>query len=157
MNLSGTLGILKKINDSNYIYWKACIESYLQSQDLWEVVGGSKTTPSKVAIEATMIEPVEDPKVKEKKTLSAEKRAETLRKWRIKVGKAMYVLRTAVEDELLKYIREASTPKVVWDTLATLFSKKSDACLQLTRKRAHDDLTGEHDDQLVLHEGKVPM
>jgi hypothetical protein len=59
-----------------------------------------------------VIEPVEDPKVKEKKTLFAEKHADTLRKWRIKSRKTMYVLRTAVEDELLEYIREASTPKV---------------------------------------------
>jgi gag-polypeptide of LTR copia-type len=46
----------------------------------------------------------------------------------------MYVLCTAVEDELLEYIREALTPKVAWDTLAMLFSKKSDICLQLLEK-----------------------
>jgi ABC-type dipeptide/oligopeptide/nickel transport system ATPase subunit len=46
----------------------------------------------------------------------------------------MYVLCTAVEDELLEYIREASTPKVAWDTLAMLFSKKSDIRLQLLEK-----------------------
>jgi gag-polypeptide of LTR copia-type len=46
----------------------------------------------------------------------------------------MYVLRTAVEDELLEYIREALTSKVAWDTLAMLFSKKSDAHLQLLEK-----------------------
>jgi gag-polypeptide of LTR copia-type len=46
----------------------------------------------------------------------------------------MYVLCTAIEDELFEYIREASTPKIAWDTLATLFSKKSDACLQLLEK-----------------------
>jgi hypothetical protein len=28
----------------------------------------------------------------------------------------MYVLRTAVEDELLEYIREALTSKVAWKT-----------------------------------------
>jgi gag-polypeptide of LTR copia-type len=72
-------------------------------------------------------EPIEDPKVKEK-------HAETLRKWRIKAGKAMYVLCTAVEDELLEYIREASTPKIASDTLAILFSKKSDARHQLLEK-----------------------
>jgi hypothetical protein len=37
------------------IYWKACIE------DLWEVVGGSEMIPPEVTIEATVIEPTEDP------------------------------------------------------------------------------------------------
>jgi Domain of unknown function (DUF4219) len=129
MDLSCMIDELKKLNNSNYIYWNSCIESYLQGQDLWEVVGGSETTPPEVAIEATVTEPDEDPKVKEKKTLFAEKHAETLRKWRIKADKTMYVLRTTIEDELLEYIREASISKIAWDTLATLFSKKSDARL----------------------------
>jgi hypothetical protein len=45
---------------------------------LSEVVGGSKMTPPEVAKEATMIESVEDSKVKEKKTLSAEEQVEAL-------------------------------------------------------------------------------
>lgn len=56
-----------------------------------------------------------------------------MQKWLIKAGKAMYVLRTAVEDELFKYIREAATPKITWDTLTILFSKKNDACLHLLK------------------------
>lgn len=43
----------------------------------------------------------------------------------------MDVLRGAVEDELLEYIREAATPKIAWDILATLFSKKNNSRLQL--------------------------
>ena len=50
MDFSGTIGGMKKLNTSNYIYWKACIESYLQGQDLWEVVGGSETTPPEVMV-----------------------------------------------------------------------------------------------------------
>lgn len=30
---------------------------------------------------------------------------------------------------LVEYIRDIATPKIAWDTLATLFSKKNDACL----------------------------
>jgi Domain of unknown function (DUF4219) len=81
MDLSGMIGGLKKLNNSNYIYWKACIESYLQDQNLWEVVDRSETIPSEVALEVTMIEPAEDTKIKENKTLSTEKHVETLRKW----------------------------------------------------------------------------
>ena len=47
----------------------------------------------------------------------------------------MYVLPTTVEDELPEYIREAATPKIEWDTLATLFSKKNDARLKLPKSK----------------------
>ena len=56
---------------------------------------------------------------------------EEKRKWRIKVGKAMYVLSVTVEDEFLQRIKDLTTPKEAWDTLASLFTRKSDAKLQL--------------------------
>ena len=51
--------------------------SYLQGQDLWEVVGGSET-----------MSPEEDANG-------------ILHKWRIKAGKAMFSLKTTVEEEML--------------------------------------------------------
>ena len=82
------------------------MESYLQGQDLWEIIGGSETTP-----------PEED--------------AAAMRKWRIKAGKAMFAIKTTIEEEMLEHIRYASTPKNAWDILATRFSKKNDMRLQL--------------------------
>ena len=38
------VGGIKKLNNKNYNTWATCIESYLQGQDLWEVVGGSEVT-----------------------------------------------------------------------------------------------------------------
>ena len=101
-------------------YWSTCIESYLQGQDLWEVVGGCNTIPP-------------EPKIvivdSDKKSTVVEN--EAFRRWNIKAGKAMYVLKTTIDKELVEYIRKAETPKVAWDTLAALFSKKNDARLQL--------------------------
>ena len=54
-----------------------------------------------------------------------------IRKWRIKAGKAMFALKTTVEDDVLEHIRDAATPKEAWDTFAKLFSKKNDTKLQL--------------------------
>nr|CAD1829820.1 unnamed protein product [Ananas comosus var. bracteatus] len=106
-DLAGTTSEIKKLNNHNYGYWQTCIESYLQGQDLWEVIGGAETTPP----------PKEN--------------AEVFRKWRIKAGKAMFVLKTTIEEELLEHIKEADTPMAAWDTLASLFSKKNDARLKL--------------------------
>jgi len=33
------VGGIKKLNNKNYNTWETCMESYLQGQDLWEVVG----------------------------------------------------------------------------------------------------------------------
>uniref|UniRef100_A0A6V7QWY1 non-specific serine/threonine protein kinase n=1 Tax=Ananas comosus var. bracteatus TaxID=296719 RepID=A0A6V7QWY1_ANACO len=106
-DIAGTTSGIKKLNNHNYGYWQTCIESYLQGQDLWEVIGGAETTPP----------PKEN--------------VEVFRKWRIKARKAMFVLKTTIEEELLEHIKEADTPKAAWDTLASLFSKKNDARLQL--------------------------
>ena len=53
-----------------------------------------------------------------------------LRKWKIKTGKAMFALKTTVEEEMLEHIRDAKTLNEAWDTLVTLFSKKNDTRLQ---------------------------
>jgi histone acetyltransferase (RNA polymerase elongator complex component) len=99
---------IKKLNNKNYNTWATFIESYLQGQDLWEVVGGSAVTQPAI-----------------------EDASGTLRKWKIKAGKAMFALKTTIEEEMLKHIRDAKTPKEAWDTFVTLFSKKNDTRLQL--------------------------
>lgn len=101
------IGGVKKLNNQNYKTWATYLSSYLQGQDLWDVVQGNDT-----------VQP-------------AGENAEALRKWRIKVGKAMFVLKTTIEEELLDHIKDATNPKVAWDTLAEVLSKKNDARLQL--------------------------
>uniref|UniRef100_A0A2N9F8R9 CCHC-type domain-containing protein n=1 Tax=Fagus sylvatica TaxID=28930 RepID=A0A2N9F8R9_FAGSY len=99
------VGSVKKLNNQNYNTWSTCMESYLQGQDLWEIVAGSETTP-----------PDND---------------QALRKWKVKVGKAMFAIKTSIEEEMLEHIRRADTPKATWNTFATLFSKKNNVRLQL--------------------------
>ncbi|KAH0722906.1 hypothetical protein KY290_005570 [Solanum tuberosum] len=83
--------------------------SYMQGQDLWKVVNGSEVTQPE-----------------------AEDANGTLRKWKIKAGKAMLALKTTIDEDVLEHVRDAKTPKEACrDTLAALFSKKNDARLQL--------------------------
>jgi hypothetical protein len=72
---------------------------------LWEIVAGSETTPLD--------------------------NDQALRKWKVKAGKAMFAIKTSIEEEMLEHIRRADTPKAAWDTFATLFSKKNNVRLQL--------------------------
>ncbi|KAE8706377.1 hypothetical protein F3Y22_tig00110393pilonHSYRG00025 [Hibiscus syriacus] len=82
------VGGINKLNNKNYNTWATCMESYLQGQDLWEVVGGGEVTQP-VAEDANGI----------------------LRKWKIKACKAMFALKTKIEEEILEHIRDAKTPK----------------------------------------------
>jgi len=107
-DLQAVGGLMKKLNNNNYSTWSTCIMSYMQGQDLWEVVNGSEVTQP-----------------------AAEDANGTLRKWKIKAGKAMFALKTTAEEDVLEHIRDATTPKQAWDTFANLFSKKNDTRLQL--------------------------
>ena len=62
------VGGVKKLNNQNYNSWSICMMSYMQNQDLWEVVNGSEA-----------MQPAEDTNG-------------TLRKWKIKAGKEMLAL-----------------------------------------------------------------
>ena len=67
------------------------MESYLQGRDLWEVVAGAEIVP---------------PPKESGDNSSKKDGAEALRKWRIKASKAIFVLKTAIEEDLLEYIRD---------------------------------------------------
>jgi hypothetical protein len=69
------------------------------------------------------------------KTPSAKENAEAIRKWRIKAGKAMFVLNTMIEEDLVEHIRDAETRNEACETLVKLFSKKNEARLQLLEKQ----------------------
>ncbi|KAE8688791.1 PLAC8 family protein [Hibiscus syriacus] len=77
------VGGIKKLNNKNYNTWVTCMESYLQGQDLWEVVGGGEVTQP-----------------------AAEAANGILRKWKIKACKAMFSLKTTIEEEILEHIRD---------------------------------------------------
>lgn len=82
------VGSVKKLNNQNFNTWSTCIMSYMQGQDLWEAVNGSETSHP-----------------------AAKDNNGTLRKWKIKAGKAMFVLKTTVEEDILEHIRDVVTPK----------------------------------------------
>uniref|UniRef100_M1D6U3 Gag-pol polyprotein n=1 Tax=Solanum tuberosum TaxID=4113 RepID=M1D6U3_SOLTU len=76
------------------------MQYYFLSQELWDIIGGSDTTP-----------PTD---------------AEAANRWKVKAGKAMYALTVTNDDKFLQQIKNAKTPKEAWDTLATIFTKKND-------------------------------
>ena len=100
--------VMEKLIDNNYNYWKLCMEAYLQGQDLWDLIEGDDTE----------IPP------------NTPQNAELRRKWKIKCGKALFILRTLISKEYIDHIRDLKSPKQVWETLQKLFTKKNTTRLQ---------------------------
>ena len=98
---------VEKLVRSNYKYWRLCIEAFLQGQDLWDLMAKNE-----------MKMPPDTPDTMEAR-----------RKWKVKCGKMLFVLRMTVNKELIDHIRDLDTPKDVWETLEKLFSKKNVARL----------------------------
>ena len=67
------VGNIRRLNNQNYNTWSTCMEPYLQGQDLWEIVVGGETTHPK--------------------------NVEAFRKWKIKAGKALFAIKTSIEEE----------------------------------------------------------
>ena len=86
-DLASSSSSIEKLNNNNYDTWSIRIQYYLLEQDLWSVVGGAETTP-----------PTDE---------------EEKKRWKIRAGKAMYVLFVTMEDEFLHRIKDLSTPKDV--------------------------------------------
>lgn len=62
------------------------MQYYFLGQELWNIVGGSNTTPSTYVVEATKM-------------------------WKVTARKIMFLLTIIVEDEFLQWIKNAKTPK----------------------------------------------
>ena len=70
------------------------------------------------------------------------KTTEARRKWKVKCGKMLFVMRTAINKELIDHIRDLGTPKDVWETLEKLFSKKNVAWLKLLENELASSVQG---------------
>lgn len=58
-----------------------------------------------------------------------------MRKWKIKVGREMFALKTTIDEDVLEHFCDAKSPKEAWDLLVVLFSKMNDARLQLLKHK----------------------
>ncbi|KAA8519835.1 hypothetical protein F0562_014075 [Nyssa sinensis] len=95
-----------KLAGNNYRYWKLCVKAYLQGQDLWDLISGDD-----------VVIPEDTPQ-----------NAELRRKWKIKCGKALFSLRTSINQEYIEHVCDVKSPKQVigyggayeWHSFASL-------------------------------------
>ncbi|KAH0716659.1 hypothetical protein KY290_012920 [Solanum tuberosum] len=75
-DFSSTLNSIEKLNESNYGSRITRMQYYFLGQELWDIIGGSDTSP------------LTD--------------VEAAKRWKVKAGKAMYALTVTIEDEFLQ-------------------------------------------------------
>lgn len=66
---------IELLNQSNYMIWRSCMESYLVGEEFWDVIGSSNTT-----------------------------KPEELKKWTKRNAKAKFVLKRSVSHGLFEHI-----------------------------------------------------
>ena len=76
-----------------------CMELYLRGQNLWDVMGGSEIMPSPATYVVALC------------------------KWKVKVGNAMFMIKTIMEKEMLKHEKKVMISNKAWDKFTTLFFK----------------------------------
>ncbi|KAJ7979511.1 Retrovirus-related Pol polyprotein from transposon TNT 1-94 [Quillaja saponaria] len=74
---------MEKLVGTNYNYWRLCMEAFLQGQDLWDLVDGADLVTPQDILE----------------------NVESRRKWKIKCGKVLFVLRMSVGKEHIDHIQ----------------------------------------------------
>lgn len=47
-----------------------------------------------------------------------------LKKWKVRTGKTMFIIKVSIDEDMLEHIKNATTPKTDWDTFITLFLRK---------------------------------
>ncbi|XVF82813.1 hypothetical protein PTKIN_Ptkin16aG0080100 [Pterospermum kingtungense] len=82
----------------NYANWRACIKSYMRSRDLWDVVE-----------ETTTSEPPKQQEISNEADLKA---------WEKKDASALHAIQISCAPTMLSYIRDKTTAKDAWYTLA---------------------------------------
>ncbi|KAG7551025.1 Zinc finger CCHC-type [Arabidopsis thaliana x Arabidopsis arenosa] len=109
------------LNQSNYRLWKSCMESYLVSEDLWDVVGGSSTSP-----------PTGDAAT-----------AEATKEWTRKNAKAEFALKRSISSGVFEHVSRCTSASSIWQALDRLFNKKNEARLQLLENELANAKQGE--------------
>ncbi|BFG21042.1 hypothetical protein CerSpe_073160 [Prunus speciosa] len=93
--------VVEFLNKDNYEHWSALVKNYLVAQDLWEVV------------EAT----AEPPKPEEEAEADDHFKA-----WRKKNATALHAIQVSCGPDAFSVIKEISSAKIAWDTLAEKFT-----------------------------------
>ena len=92
--------VLEALNENNYLDWSVQLKTYLMAQDLWEIVESRSDAPAP-EIEAAF------------------------KSWSKTNAMALHVIQMSCQPNRFSDIREISSARIAWDTLAEKYKPKS--------------------------------
>ncbi|XP_034203587.1 uncharacterized protein LOC117618068 [Prunus dulcis] len=108
--ISADAAVVEILNGRNYVDWSVLVKTYLLAQDLWDVVE----------------EEYEEDDDNEEEEEEAD---DKFKAWRKKNATALHKIQISCGQEAFSLIRNATSAKRAWDTLAEKFKPKPDAAI----------------------------
>ncbi|KAJ4835263.1 hypothetical protein Tsubulata_019652 [Turnera subulata] len=133
--VANSIMILKDLEDDTYENWKACMMTYLEAQDLWDVIGRGS----------------EEAETKRKK-----EGAET-KEWRRKDAAALLAIQTSCAPEILARIRSIRSAKRAWDTLAEMKEQELEQDYSSEEEEEEESSEEEEEEEDVNYEELLPQ
>ncbi|XP_020411808.1 ankyrin repeat-containing protein NPR4 isoform X4 [Prunus persica] len=107
MAVSADAAVVEVLDSSNYVDWSVLVKNYLLAQDLWDVVEQDE----------------------EEEDEEEEEADDKFKAWRKKNATALHKIQILCGREAFSLIRNATSAKRAWDTLAEKFKRKPDAAI----------------------------
>ena len=98
--------VLETLNEDNYLDWSVKLKTYLMAQDLWEIVESTSEPP-------------------------APENEAAFKAWNQTNAMALHVIQMTCEPDTFSNIREISSARVAWHTLAEKYKTKSGTSFSL--------------------------
>nr|POF25472.1 hypothetical protein CFP56_46306 [Quercus suber] len=93
--------VLEALNEDNYLDWSVQLKTYMMAQDLWEIVESTGEPP-------------------------APENEAAFKAWSKTNAMALHVIQMSCEPDTFSDIREISSARVAWDTLAENYKTNSE-------------------------------
>ncbi|KAL6289318.1 hypothetical protein ACE6H2_006828 [Prunus campanulata] len=107
MAVSADAAVVELLDSSNYVDWSVWVKTYLLAQDLWDVVEEDE---------------------------EEEEADDKFKAWREKNATALHTIQISCGREAFSLIRNTSSAKRAWDTLAEEFNPKPNAAIAAKRE-----------------------
>ncbi|KAL6345940.1 hypothetical protein AAG906_025220 [Vitis piasezkii] len=112
-----SMGVVpEELTEDNYENWKACLQSYLIGQGLWDVVSGVDPKPEKLT-----------------GFIAKHEETEAFQTWRKKNAIALHAIQMSCGADALVTIRETDSAKFAWDHLVELRHHRTQRSPQVER------------------------
>ena len=129
--------MIRLLNKKNYADWRAQVHTYLVAEDLWDIVEAIDEPPCG--------KPEEDGQDQSPSSKPEEDGHDQFKSWRKKNATALHAIQISCGSEAFSEIRDISSAKIAWETLAAKFKPRPVLRLKTMASMAQSSATDDLD------------